>query len=52
MLLVHDRSLEVRVNGIALADGRASERIRVQNISSQRVVEGIVRSDTVVEAPL
>ena len=40
------------MNGIALADGRASEHIRVQNVSSQRVVEGIVRSDSVVEAPL
>ena len=40
------------MTGSALADGRASEHIRVQNMSSQRVVEGIVRSDTEVEAPL
>jgi flagella basal body P-ring formation protein FlgA len=52
VLLAHSGSLEVRMNGIALADGRASERIRVQNVSSQRVVEGIVRSESVVEAPL
>lgn len=52
VLLAHAGGLEVRMNGIALADGRASERIRVQNSSSQRIVEGIVRSDTVVEAPL
>lgn len=52
VLLAHAGGLEVRMNGIALADGRASERIRVQNVSSQRVVEGIVRSETVVEAPL
>jgi flagellar basal body P-ring formation protein FlgA len=52
VLLAHAGALEVRMNGVALADGRASERIRVQNTSSQRVVEGIVRSDTVVEAPL
>src|ERR1019366_1032959 len=45
-------SFEVRMNGIALADGRASEHIRVQNVSSQRVVEGIVRSESIVEAPL
>lgn len=52
ILVAHVGGLEVRVNGVALADGRASERIRVQNTSSQRIVEGIVRSDTVVEAPL
>jgi flagellar basal body P-ring formation protein FlgA len=52
VLLAHSGTLEVRMNGIALADGRASDHIRVQNVSSQRVVEGVVRSDTVVEAPL
>lgn len=52
VLLAHAGALEVRVNGIALSDGRASDHIRVQNVSSQRVVEGIVRSDSVVEAPL
>jgi flagella basal body P-ring formation protein FlgA len=52
VLVAHSGGLEVRVNGIALADGRASERIRVQNVASQRVVEGIVRSDSEVEAPL
>jgi flagellar basal body P-ring formation protein FlgA len=52
VLLARSGSLEVRVQGIALADGRASDRIRVQNVSSQRVVEGVVRSDSVVEAPL
>jgi flagella basal body P-ring formation protein FlgA len=43
---------QVRVSAIALSDGRLSDRIRVQNLSSQRVVEGIVRSDSVVEVPL
>jgi flagella basal body P-ring formation protein FlgA len=52
VLVAHAGGLEVRMNGVALADGRASEHIRVQNTSSQRIVEGIVRSDTVVEAPL
>lgn len=52
VLLARSGTLEVRVTGIALADGRASDRIRVQNVSSQRVVEGVVRSDSVVEAPL
>jgi flagellar basal body P-ring formation protein FlgA len=52
MLLAHVGELEVRMGGVALADGRASERIKVQNDSSQRVVEGIVRSANEVETPL
>lgn len=52
VLVAHSGGFEVRVNGVALSDGRASEHIRVQNASSQRVVEGIVRSDSEVEAPL
>jgi flagella basal body P-ring formation protein FlgA len=52
VLIAHADGFEVRMNGVALADGRASEHIRVQNTSSQRVVEGVVRSDTEVEAPL
>jgi flagella basal body P-ring formation protein FlgA len=52
VLIAHTAGFEVRMSGIALADGRALERIRVQNTSSQRVVEGIVRSGTEVETPL
>jgi flagella basal body P-ring formation protein FlgA len=43
---------EVRMSAVALTDGRIADRIRVQNLSSQRVIEGIVRSDSVVEVPL
>jgi flagella basal body P-ring formation protein FlgA len=43
---------QVRMNAVALSDGRLDDRIRVQNLSSQRVVEGIVRSDNEVEVPL
>lgn len=52
VLLAHAGGIEVRMAGIALADGRASERIKVQNQSSQRVVEGIVRSANEIEIPL
>ena len=52
VLVAHSGGFEVRVNGVALSDGRVSEHIRVQNSSSQRVVEGIVRSESEVEAPL
>jgi flagella basal body P-ring formation protein FlgA len=51
-LLAHVGGLEVRMGGVALADGHASEHIKVQNDSSQRVVEGIIRSPSEVEIPL
>ncbi|MGE0484855.1 MAG: flagellar basal body P-ring formation chaperone FlgA [Gammaproteobacteria bacterium] len=40
--------ISVNVRGEALADGGAGERIRVRNLSSARVVEGIVNADGVV----
>ncbi len=52
VLVARGAGVEVRAAGIALSDGRASDHIRVQNLSSQRIVEGIVRSDSVVETPL
>jgi flagellar basal body P-ring formation protein FlgA len=52
VLLARTGGFEVRMDGVALADGRKSDRIRVQNLSSQRVIEGIVRSESVVEMPL
>jgi flagella basal body P-ring formation protein FlgA len=51
-LLAHAGGFEVRMGGVALSDGHESERIKVQNQSSQRVVEGIVRSANEVEIPL
>jgi flagella basal body P-ring formation protein FlgA len=52
VLLAHAGGFEVRMAGVALADGRASDRIKVQNQSSQRVVEGIVLSSNEIEIPL
>lgn len=52
VLLARAGGVEVRMEGVALADGGVSDRIRVQNLSSQRIIEGIVRSETVVETPL
>jgi len=51
-LIAGSGGFEVRMSAVALSDGRLADRIRVQNLSSQRVVEGIVRSDSVVEVPL
>ncbi len=52
VLVARGPGIEVRAAGVALSDGRASDHIRVQNLSSQRIVEGVVRSDSVVETPL
>jgi len=41
--------LSVRMMGRALSDGMVNQRVRVQNLSSGKVVEGIARSDQVVE---
>ncbi|HLW26005.1 MAG TPA: flagellar basal body P-ring formation chaperone FlgA [Steroidobacteraceae bacterium] len=41
--------LSVRMAGRALTDGLVNQRVRVQNLSSGKVVEGIARSDQVVE---
>ena len=48
LLAVAD-GLNVRVAGRALSDGYLNQRIKVQNSSSGKVVEGIARSDRVVE---
>ncbi len=52
VLVAHSPGIDVRMAGIALADGRIADRIQVRNLSSQRIIEGIVRSDSEVEAPL
>ena len=41
-------SVEVRASGRAMSDGAAGARIPVQNVGSQRVVEGIVESSDLV----
>jgi flagella basal body P-ring formation protein FlgA len=40
--------LEVRAPGLALADASAHQRVRVQNLNSLKIVEGLVDSDGVV----
>ncbi|RME35284.1 MAG: flagella basal body P-ring formation protein FlgA [Gammaproteobacteria bacterium] len=42
LLVAKDGSIEVRMAGVALADGVAGERIRVRNLRSRRVVQGKV----------
>lgn len=43
---------EIRAQGKALADGGQGDRVKVENASSHRVVEGIVRSADTVEVSL
>jgi flagella basal body P-ring formation protein FlgA len=47
-LLSSDGAVEVRANGRAMIDGAAGSRIQVQNLSSLRVVEGVVESADLV----
>lgn len=44
--------LEVRAQGKALGDGGGGERISVENVSSHRVVEGVIRDSGNVEVGL
>jgi flagellar basal body P-ring formation protein FlgA len=41
--------MSVRTAGRALADGLVNQRVKVQNLSSGKIVEGIARSEQVVE---
>jgi flagellar basal body P-ring formation protein FlgA len=41
--------MSVRMAGKALSDGLINQRVRVENLSSGKIVEGIARSAQVVE---
>lgn len=42
MLVATAGQMEVRMSGTALSDGSLGQRVRVKNLSSKRVVEGVV----------
>jgi flagella basal body P-ring formation protein FlgA len=48
-LLADAGGISVRMAGRALSDGLMNQRVRVQNLSSGKIVEGIARSPQVVE---
>lgn len=48
-LTVRSKTLAIRMEGKALTDGSVNERIKVENSTSRRVVEGIVRGPEQVE---
>jgi flagella basal body P-ring formation protein FlgA len=48
-LIANGGGMSVRTAGRALSDGFINQRVRVENLSSGRIVEGIARSEQVVE---
>jgi flagellar basal body P-ring formation protein FlgA len=48
-LLADAGGISVRMAGRALSDGLMNQRVRVQNLSSGKIVEGIARSEQLVE---
>ena len=40
--------IEVRAPGLALADASANQRVRVQNLNSLKIVEGVADTEGVV----
>lgn len=48
-LVVRNDELNISMAGKALADGTLNQRIRVENLNSRRIVEGLVRSPEYVE---
>jgi flagella basal body P-ring formation protein FlgA len=48
-LLADMGGMSVRMAGRALSDGLMNQRVKVQNLSSGKIVEGIARSEQIVE---
>jgi flagella basal body P-ring formation protein FlgA len=51
-LIAASGPVEIRAQGHALTEGGVADRVRVQNMSSLKVVEGVVESDNVVRVGL
>jgi flagellar basal body P-ring formation protein FlgA len=48
-LIADAGGMSVRMAGRAMSDGLMNQRVRVQNLSSGKIVEGIARSEQIVE---
>jgi flagellar basal body P-ring formation protein FlgA len=48
-LVADSGGMSVRMAGKALSDGLINQRVRVENLSSGKIVEGIARSEQIVE---
>ncbi|HMN45268.1 MAG TPA: flagellar basal body P-ring formation chaperone FlgA [Povalibacter sp.] len=51
-LLASTGPFEIRAQGQALSDGSEKERIRVQNVTSRKIVEGVVENSSTVRVDL
>ena len=51
-LIAANGPVQIRARGQALTEGAVSERVRVQNVSSLKIVEGVVESEGVVRVGL
>ena len=51
-LLATGGPFEIRAQGEALSDGAEHQRIRVQNVTSRKVVEGVVENSSTVRVDL
>lgn len=51
-LIAANGPVQIRAQGQALTEGGAADRVRVQNVSSLKIVEGVVESDGVVRVGL
>lgn len=51
-LIAQAGGVEIRAQGQALSEGGIQDRVRVQNVTSLKVVEGVVESDSVVRVGL
>lgn len=51
-LLASSGSIEIRAQGRALSEGGVSDRIRVQNVNSLKIVEGVVKDAGTVQVSL
>jgi flagellar basal body P-ring formation protein FlgA len=47
-LVANNGPVQIRAQGQALTEGGAADRVRVQNVTSLKVVEGVVESDGIV----
>jgi flagella basal body P-ring formation protein FlgA len=51
-LVAANDSIEIRAEGLALTDGGAADRVRVQNANSLKIVEGVVENASTVRVQL
>ena len=48
-LVAKNAIVEVRMEGKAMADGAVGHKVKVRNMRSKRIIEGIVKSSTIIE---